>query len=459
MLRRTLPLVLAIIAACAAATDAAAGVLPGAAQALALVGGRLVDGTGRPALEHSIVVIEKGKVTAVGQLGAVMIPAGARRIDTTGKTVLPGLINVHVHLSSAGHNDYARWDREFPESRIRAEILPASAQALLASGVTTALDLGGNSNDLLEFRDRVRAGKARGPRLLVVGPFLCTPKRQFSGSIADSDKYWLVNDAEDGRAKVRELAKRGVDAIKLWDDSFSVTELAAIISEAHTHGLRVAAHLLTLEGIQNTVAAGMGEGDSLEHIGAGPGLRYPDELVREIVRRRIYVSPTIIAFEGLRQIVQNPQVLDDPRGRSMLPRPLYEEIVASVRDADPKKNPIYHYAFDLARDRGSKLRQLHDAGAIFVLGSDSGSRANPHFLTEWREMVLLHTQAGLSNMQVIEAATRVAAQALRLGNEIGTLEAGKVGDVVVIDGNPLERMSDMQRVSQVIQGGTPVSLH
>jgi imidazolonepropionase-like amidohydrolase len=460
MRTRTLPLVLGLIAACTAWTVAFGGdVLPAAAQALALVGGRLVDGTGRPALEHSVVVIENGKVSAVGQVGAVTIPAGARKIDTTGKTVLPGLINVHVHLSSAGHNDYARWDREFPESRIRAEILPASAKALLASGVTTALDLGGNIDDLLEFRDQIRAGKVPGPRLLVVGPLLCTPKRQFSGSITDADKYWIVNSAEDGRAKVRELVRRGVDAIKLWDDAFGVAELQAIIFEAHAHGLRVAAHLLTLEGIQNAVAAGMSEGDSLEHIGAGPGLGYPDELVREIVRRRIYVSPTLIAFEGLRQIMQNPHVLDDPQHRSMLPRPLYEEIVASVRDADPKKNPIYHYVFDLAPDRASKLRQLHHAGAIFVLGSDSGSRANPHFLTEWREMVLLQTEAGLSNMQVIAAATRVAAQALHLGNEIGTLEVGKAGDAVVIDGNPLARMSDMERVSQVIQGGKPVSLH
>lgn len=429
------------------------------AETLALVGGTLIDGTGRAPIERSVLLIEGGKIRVVGQIGTVAVPKNARRIDTTDRTVLPGLINVHVHLSSAGHNDYSRWDKEFPEPRIRREILPAAAKALLASGVTTALDLGGDLGDLLWFREQVSSGKAAGPHLLIVGPFLCTPRRQFSGSIHSGDKYWIVSGPEDGRAKVRELAGRGVDAIKLWDDQFTVPELEAIISEAHTHGLRVAAHLLTLEGIQNAMAGGMGEGDTLEHIGAGPGMRYPDELVQRLAERKIYASPTIIAFEGLRQIVANPAVLDDPDGRSMLPRPIYQDILDSLRNADPKQNPIYHYVFELGPDRASKLRQLHDAGVTFVLGSDSGSRANPHHMTEWREMVLLHEQAGLTNMEVIEAATRVAAQALRRADRVGTLEVGKAGDVVVVDGNPLVHMADMQRVVNVIQGGVPVTLH
>jgi imidazolonepropionase-like amidohydrolase len=430
-----------------------------AADGLALVGGTLIDGTGGSPVANSVVVIENGTIEAVGRRGAVRIPPSVRRIDTTHKTLLPGLINVHVHFSSAGHNDYARWDREFPESRIKQEILPASAKALLASGVTTALDLGGDLDDLLWLREQVRSGELPGPHILIAGPFLCTPKRQFSSSISSGKKYWLVESPEDGRAKVRELVRRGVDAIKLWDDQFTVAEFAAIISEAHANGLHVAAHLLTLEGIQNAVAAGMGEGDSLEHIGAGPELRYPKELVRTIVARGIYVSPTIIAFDGLRQIEKNPQVLNDPDGRSMLPHALYEDILASLRNADPRKNPIYQYAFVLGKERESKLRQLHAAGAVFVLGSDSGSRANPHHMTEWREMVLLNEEAGLTNMQVIESATRIAAQALHRGDRIGTLEVGKAGDVVVIDGNPLARMADMRRVERVIQGGTLVNLH
>jgi imidazolonepropionase-like amidohydrolase len=329
----------------------------------------------------------------------------------------------------------------------------------LASGVTTARDLGGDLNDLLWLRDQQRQGKLPGPRILVAGPFLCTPKRQFSGSLESSNKYWVVQSPADGRTKVQELVRRQVDVVKLWDDQFTVAEFAAIISEAHAHGLHVAAHLLTLEGIQNAVAAGMAEGDTLEHIGAGPGARYPDELVQTIVSRKIYVSPTIIAFDGLRQIVADPKVLDDPTGRSMLPRAVYDDILDSFRNADPKQNPIYNYVFVLNKDREAKLRQLHDSGAIFALGTDAGSRANPHHMTEWREMVLLHEEAGLTNLQVIESATRIAAQALNRSDRIGTLEVGKTADVVVIDGDPLAHMSDMRRVAHVIQGGALVELH
>jgi imidazolonepropionase-like amidohydrolase len=320
-------------------------------------------------------------------------------------------------------------------------------------------DLGGDLDDLLWLRDQERSGKLIAPHILIAGPFLCTPQRQFSGSIESGGKYWVVKDPADGQDKVRALARRQVDAIKLWDDHFTVAEFAAIISEAHANGLHVAAHLLTLEGIQNAVAGGMAEGDTLEHIGAGPGARYPDELLRAIVSRRIYVSPTIIAFEGRRQVVENPRVLDDPHGRSMLPAPIYDDIVASFRDRDPKQNPIYPYVFVYDKDRESKLRQLHEAGAIFALGTDSGSRANPHHMTEWREMVLLHDEVGLTNMEVIESATRIAAQALGRAGVTGTLEVGKAGDVVVVDGDPLARMSDMQRVAQVIKGGVLVELH
>lgn len=448
----TPPKLLSIVAAFAGCQAATAG-------SLALVGGTLIDGTGHPPIAHSVVLNENGTIQSVGTLGTVRIPTHFRKIDTTHKTVLPGLINVHVHFTSAGHNDYARWDREFPEARIKAEIFPAAAKALLASGVTTVRDLGGDIDDLLWLRYQVRSGKLPGPRILIAGPFLCTPKRQFSGSISSGGKYWVVQSPEDGRAKVQELVRRQVDVIKLWDDQFTLAEFAAVISEAHAHGLHVAAHLLTLEGIENAVASGMAEGDTLEHIGAGPGARYPDDLVQMIVSRKVYVSPTVIAFDGLRQIVADPKVLDDPTGRSMLPRAVYADILDSLRNADPKQNPIYQYVFVLNKDRESKLRQLHDAGATFALGTDSGSRANPHHMTEWREMVLLHDEAGLTNMQVIESATRIAAQALNQSDHVGTLEVGKIADIVIVDGNPLVQMSDMRRVAHVIQGGALIDLH
>ena len=430
-----------------------------ASNDLALVGGTLIDGTGHPPITDAALLIRDGNILWVGKARDARIPKEVRKINTTGMTVLPGLIDGHVHFSTAGHNDYARWEREFPESRVKEQIMPASAKALLAAGVTTARDLGGDLEDLLWLRDAERRGELPAPHMLIAGPLLLTPHRKFSGSIQDPGKYWIIHDPEEGRAKVRELAQRKVDAIKIWDDEFTQDEFTALISEAHAHRLPVAAHLLTLEGIQKAVAGGMAEGDSLEHIGAGPGSAYPEDLVRTIAAHRICVSPTLIAFEGVRQIAQDPHILDDGKRRSMLPPLIYQNILDSFRGFDPKSSPIYTYVYDYAPGRAAKLRQLRAAGALFVLGTDSGSRGNPHYKSAAREMVLLHQEVGLTNMEVIESATRIAAQALRLAARTGTLEPGKTADVAVVKGNPLENLTAMEHVAYVVKSGALVELH
>jgi imidazolonepropionase-like amidohydrolase len=435
----------------------AAGPAAGA-RGIALVGGTLIDGTDHPPRLNSVVLIDSGRIVSVGTADQLAIPTAMRRIDTRGQTVLPGLINTHVHFSLAGHNDYSRWEREFSGSRLRQEIFPAVARALLNSGVTTVRDLGGDIDDMLWLREQIREHRFPGPRVLVAGPLLCTAQRKFSGSLSSAGKYWRVSSPADGRAKVRELKRRGVDVVKLWDDQFTPAQLTAIISEAHANELPVAAHLLTLEGIQNAVAAGLSAGDSLEHIGASAEESFPEDLVHTIVDRRIAVSPTVIAFEGLWQMAQDPHVLDDARGRSALPPAVYSDILESLR-GDPRGGPIYHWAFELREPRAAKVRQLHEAGAFFTLGTDSGSRGNPHHESEWREMVLLKSQGGLSNEEVIQAATRNAAQVLRMSDQVGTLEPGKVADITVIAGDPLTHLEDIRKVALVLQGGIPVCLH
>ncbi len=143
----------------------------------------------------------------------------------------------------------------------------------------------------------------------------------------------------------------------------------------------------------------------------------------------------------------------------MLPPLIYQNILDSFRGFDPKSSPIYTYVYDYAPGRAAKLRQLRAAGALFVLGTDSGSRGNPHYKSAAREMVLLHQEVGLTNMEVIESATRIAAQALRLAARTGTLEPGKTADVAVVKGNPLENLTAMEHVAYVVKSGALVELH
>ena len=141
----------AVVASLAVAFAPPAAVSPAAAQSLALVGGRLIDGNGGTPLEDSVVLVEGERITAVGRVGELAVPRGAEVISTEGMSVLPGLWDMHVHLMINGHADYAHWDRTYP-SRLRDEIMPASAKQLLLAGVTGARDLGGPLDDSIAVR-------------------------------------------------------------------------------------------------------------------------------------------------------------------------------------------------------------------------------------------------------------------------------------------------------------------
>jgi len=422
------------------------------AEQIALVGGRLIDGTGTPPLTNSVVIIDNGVIQEVGQESEIMIPSKAHMIDTNGKTVMPGLIDLHVHFRLVGHGDYAQWEKDYTTQRTRDEIFPATTRAALYAGVTSARSLGAEIDSIFWLREQVRKNRIVGPRTFIAGPVLCTPSRVHSSSMSPSD-WWIVKGPEDGRAKVRELAKRGVDVIKLWDDDFTVDEFSAMIAETHTNNLKVAAHLLTTDGIRNALKSGLKERDTIHHIGAGPGMRYPDDVVKMIVAQKVHLVATIVAFDGFRQLVEDPEILDDPIWKRSLPEKVYEGVRQSFLDIDPEKSSLYEYSFLQKQDRKAKLRQLYAAGAQFVLGTDSGSRANPHHSAAWREMVLMVDEIGMSNMEVIEAATRIAAEVLGQDSTLGTIEAGKLGDVIVVNGNPLVYMSDMRLVEHVIKNG------
>jgi imidazolonepropionase-like amidohydrolase len=142
-----------------------------AAPVKALVGGRLIDGYGGRPLDNSVVLIDGERITAVGRMGEVAIPAGAEVISTEGMSVLPGLWDMHVHTMIVGHSDYTHWDATYPPL-FRSTIMPAAAQQLLLAGVTSARDLGAPLDDILALRDAINQGKIPGPTLYVSGPFL-----------------------------------------------------------------------------------------------------------------------------------------------------------------------------------------------------------------------------------------------------------------------------------------------
>jgi imidazolonepropionase-like amidohydrolase len=161
-------------------------------------------------------------------------------------------------------------------------------------------------------------------------------------------------------------------------------ELAAIYDEAHKLGLRVATHLFSQKALRTALEAGIGEWDTIEHIGEGSQPRYPDDIVNMIVEQQVAMAPTIIAEEGLRQIYLNPELVHDPEWGALMPSDIYEDIRGSYGNV--QRHPLFSRAVLHRETKMQKLRQLYEAGANFIVASDSGSRANPHHNAAAREM-------------------------------------------------------------------------
>ncbi len=417
----------------------------------AIVGGTVIDGLGGDPIENGVVLLEDDRILAVGSAETVEIPNGASRIDASGMTVMPGLIDVHVHFDILGHANYAHWFGEY-EDRMRSDIMPSAAQAMLRAGVTSVRDLGADVDNIFWLRDEISAGRIPGPRTYIAGPFL----RKTATSFVSSDYVdtWVVESPEDGREKVRTLIEMGVDVIKTQDEALSADELFAIYDEAHKAGLRVASHIYAADAVETALEAGLGPYDTIEHIGVNQDTNYNDNIVRLIVDNQVAMAPTIIALEGVKMIIEDPSLVDDDKWRRDIPADdLFADIQSSYRETDLSTHPIFLRSEADRNGRFAKLKHLYDNGAIFAISSDSGTRGNPHHNAMWREMVLTQQVTGMSAMDVIVTATSVNARILGAEDEIGTLEPGKYADILIIDGDPLMDLSEIQDVYAVYKGG------
>ena len=415
---------------------------------LAIVGGRLIDGYGGPPLHDSVVLVSGDRISAVGTQADMAIPDGVRVIDADGRTVMPGMIDLHVHFDILGHSDYDHW---FPayEGRMRSDILPAAAKIMLDAGVTSVRDLGTDIENSFWLREQINSGEFPGPRPFIAGPFLRKTVTSFVSK--DFVDTWVVENPADGRRKVRKLVEMGVDVIKTQDEDLSGAELSAIYDEAHKLGMRVATHLFSQKALRTALEAGLGQWDTIEHIGEGAQSRYPDDIVTMIVEQQVAMAPTIMASEGLRQIYLNPELVHDPAWSQHIPMDIYEDIRGSYQR--PARHPLFTAAVIHRESKMMKLRQLFDAGAPFIVSSDSGSRANPHHSAAAREIYFLHKEVGLSPMEAIMAGTRWAAVVLNQQSNLGAIAEGKLADIIVIDGDPLQNLGDLRHVLHVIKDG------
>jgi imidazolonepropionase-like amidohydrolase len=426
----------------------AAGSLPAQRPAvtMAVVGGRIVDGFGGPVIENGVVLIAGDRIAAVGREGELAVPAGATIVDANGMTVMPGLIDMHVHLHILGHGDYRRWD-ELYGKRDRDLIMPIAAKQLLMAGVTTARDLGARLDDIMSVKRRIASGEIPGPRLFVSGPFI----QHAPYEAYERDLRWGVSGAEDARRKVQQLVDAGVDFIKLIDqDQMTADEVRAVVETAHRNRKPVVAHAHRMEEIRIGLAVGV---DGFEHTGLGTAPGYPEDILQKLRERNsaLYWTPTISPLYTMYETgTVFPERLDDPAWREGMPAEMAREIRESL-SAIPH---LPYYALFPSRIPllPHKFRQLRETGVRLMIGTDAGIPSMFHGDATWREMVKFR-ELGVPAMEVLQSATLWPARFLRAEDRIGVLAEGRFADIILVRGDPLTDMTVMRDVRAVIQGG------
>ena len=418
-------------------------------QVTALVGGTLVDGYGGRPLRNSVILIEGERIRAVGQMGTLTIPGGAKIISTEGMTVLPGLWDMHVHLMINGHSDYDHWDKTY-EGKFESVIMPSSAKQLLLAGVTSARDLGAPLEVSINVRDTINAGKIPGPTLYVSGPFL--QHEPYPGTEA---YRWGIQGPDDARAKVQKIAAAGVNVVKLIDqDQMTMEEVRAVVDEAHKHKLPVVAHSHRPEEIRRGMAAGV---DCFEHTGLASAPEYPDDILAMIRERTAQMSkgplfwtPTVEGLLNYETLRDNPEPLDDPSWHEGLP----QDIIADIHDSllHPERLPYFQLTPVRRPTLQHKIQQLKESGVVLLIGTDSGIPMNFHSMSTWHELDAW-VSMGMDPMYVIRAATYWPAVAMGVEKDSGTVSEGKFADIIAVRGDVLRYISLLQDVDIVVKHG------
>lgn len=391
-----------------AAARTKASIPPVAEREFALVGARIVDGTTRPPIEDGTVLIRDGRVAAVGARQTVALPAGVRTFDVRGKTIIPGLWDMHAHVA-----------------------LPEWGPAYLGVGVTTARDMGGEQSFLIAFRDALRSGRVLGPRLLLAG--------LVDGSGADAFGTVYADTPEQGRAVVDAYHAAGFQQMKLYT-LIKPDVAGAIIRRAHDVGMTVTGHVPRAMTLASMVDSGA---DNVAHlpVRGDPSSAAVKQQIQMLVEKHVVVDPTVSWNELLGHSTQSPLASFQP-GFAEAPWPLRSSY-GSVRNSGDSSA-----ANRAVRSQLAVIKAMHDAGVRIVAGTDYGL---PGFSLV-RELEL-YVEAGLSPLDAIRAATAVPADVMGLSSEVGTIEASKRADLVVLDADPLSDIHNLRTGHWVVAAG------
>lgn len=420
------------------------GLAAGVAQAdsLLIENITLIDGTGRPSVENAWVLIEDERITAVRR---TEIAAGqsVERIDGAGKYLIPGLMDMHIHLQGGTQvaEDGLREMAADRESGI------AALHGYLYSGVTSVYDAGNNPDHILALRADERSGKLTSPRIFATGGIVTYP-----GSHGASDGATLVDDWPEAKAALDEHIATKPDVLKLtyeergWGarpliPKLPVPLLQHIIRYYNDHGIRTTAHVSGEATAREAIFAGI---DTLAHpVIVGP---ISESFAKLMGAKKIPMVTTLTIGENYSRLAEHPEYLDQPLYRAVLPAQEIERLQTEVQReyADRSWTWWMKIMTPIAQEN---IRQIHAAGGVLVLGTDQTSGPSVH-----RELELI-VAAGISTLDAIRIATLNGSIFLGKEQDLGSIEEGKLADLVVLSADPVADIDNAKQIVTVIKGG------
>ena len=398
----------------------------------AFTGARLIDGGG-DVIEDGVLVVRDGRIVAAGGAGTIDVPADAARIDLSGRTIIPGLINAHGHVNNV--RGLEADPAFYTETHVEDQLARYARY-----GVTTVLSLGGGGPAGMAVRDRQ-------------GPDLNRARLYLSGPVVNPGSL------EEAPEQVNAVADMGADIVKIRvDDNLGSTEkmppevYGAVIEQAHARGLRVAAHLYYLDDAKALLAAGA---DMVAHSVRDQPV--DDELAALLKENDVCYCPTLMREVSTFVYEERPDWFDDPfflqeadpAVVQALEAPEYQERIRESRSAQ-----TYKVALEQAKEN---LQALSAAGVRIAMGTDTGPAARFQGYFEHGELDLM-VESGLTPMQTLVAATGDAARCMQIDGDVGTLAAGKWADFVVLGANPLDDIRNTHAIESVWIAGNQVPL-
>lgn len=431
-------------------------------QATLIQHARIFTATGE-VIDRGAVLVREGKIAQIYRGDAPSAKSlNAVEVEGAGKTLLPGLIDVHIHIGAPGgvYEDQKKYgDPKLVDRRL---------QSYLYSGITTVKSTGDWIDSVLALRDKQRRREILASEFYVVGPLFTAegghPTQMLDfmpGQMKETGKAQFVRvpkSAEEARQMVRDLKVRGVDGIKgVLESGFEDKPmkrmdpklLAAVCGEARVQGLPCVVHTSNAKDIADALEAGA---DGVEHGSIWEPI--PDDLLRRMAAKQLIYDPTLSVFEGVRMLREGDfKRLNDSLLQQAVPLDLLQSTKKIFSQAEARNN-MAPYPVNLPGAMDN-LRRVMAAGIPVVTGTDAGNPLVFHGPTVQMEAELW-VKAGIAPKDVLLAATRGAAALLRQGNRIGTIETGKQANLILVDGNPLEDITALRRISLVMLQGERV---